>query len=92
MHAQEVAKICRLARLHLSAEECERFAGQLTTILEYFDQLQEVDTRNTAPLTHPGDLSSPLRDDEVRPWPDPRRLVPGAEPDADAFFRVPRIL
>lgn len=41
---EEVQKIARLARLELTDEELERYAGQITNILNYVDVLKELDT------------------------------------------------
>ena len=90
----EVARIARLARLSLSTDERDLLARQLTGILQYAEQLREVDTRGVTPTSHPLALSSPLRDDASRPsLPRPEAL--DAAPDADAaggLFKVPRVL
>src|SRR5262245_40036827 len=44
----DVERIAALARLELTTEEVERFAGQLTAILAYADQVQQVDTSGAA--------------------------------------------
>ena len=91
---EEVERISRLARLSLSTEERDLFARQLTGILQYAEQLREVDTTGVAPTSHPLALSSPLREDDSRP-PLPRPDVLRAAPDADpaaGLFKVPRVL
>lgn len=46
---EEVEHIAKLARLGITKEEREKFAGQLSSILEYFEQLKEVDTDDVPP-------------------------------------------
>jgi aspartyl-tRNA(Asn)/glutamyl-tRNA(Gln) amidotransferase subunit C len=91
---QEVERIARLARLSLTPEERDLFARQLTAVLQYAGQLQEVDTAGVEPTSHPLALSAPLRQDEVRPSLPRREALDGA-PDADhdaGLFKVPRVL
>jgi len=91
---EEVERIARLARLSLSTGERDLFARQLTGILQYAEQLREVDTTGVPPTSHPLALSSPLRDDESRPSLPRTDALRGA-PDADAaagLFKVPRVL
>ena len=91
---EEVERIAHLARLSLTADERDLFARQLTGILQYADQLREVDTVGIPATSHPLELTTPLRDDE------PRASLPRAEalaaaPEADAaagLFKVPRVL
>jgi aspartyl-tRNA(Asn)/glutamyl-tRNA(Gln) amidotransferase subunit C len=91
---EEVARIAHLARLALTDGELELFSRQLTSILEYADQLREVDTSGVAPTSHPLALTAALRDDE--PCPSlPREAGLAAAPDADpvrGLFKVPRVL
>jgi aspartyl-tRNA(Asn)/glutamyl-tRNA(Gln) amidotransferase subunit C len=91
---EEVERIAHLARLALSAEERDLFARQLTSILQYAEQLREVDTSGVAPTSHPLALSTPLRDDRTRPSL-PREAALKGAPDADpdaGLFKVPRVL
>src|SRR5207244_8649040 len=50
---EEVRWVAHLARLELSSAELTMMAGQLTSIIDYFNQLQQVDTDNIEPLAHP---------------------------------------
>ena len=91
---EEVERIARLARLALTGEERDLFARQLTSILQYAEQLREVDTSGVAPTSHPLALSAPLRDDHTRPSLPRDEALKGA-PDADrdaGLFKVPRVL
>jgi len=90
----EVERIARLARLALTAEERELFARQLTSILQYAEQLREVNTTGVAATSHPLALSTPMRADELRgslPRADALQGAPDADVDA-GLFKVPRVL
>jgi len=93
----DVRRIATLARLELTPEEVALFAEQLTAILAYADQVQQVDTSGLA-LTNAGiPGSEPLRatrDDDLVPSL-PRDVVLEQAPDADrtaGVFKVPRVL
>src|SRR5687767_11230978 len=62
---QRVKKLAQLAQLELTDEEITLYSGQLTQILGYVDQLQKIDVTGVAPLTHPLELATPLREDVV---------------------------
>jgi len=49
----DVEKIAELARLRITDQEKNKFTEQLNIILEYMNKLNEVDTTNVEPLSHP---------------------------------------
>ena len=71
---EQVRHIAKLARLQLSEEEVERFAKELTSILQYVDMLGEVDTKNVQAIAQVTGLENVFRDDVIR--------TDGAAPDA----------
>jgi aspartyl-tRNA(Asn)/glutamyl-tRNA(Gln) amidotransferase subunit C len=90
----DVERIATLARLELTPDEVTLFAGQLTAILAYADQVQQVDTSGieVAPAAAAGDMAA--RDDTPVPSLD-RDLVLAQAPAADraaGLFKVPRVL
>jgi aspartyl-tRNA(Asn)/glutamyl-tRNA(Gln) amidotransferase subunit C len=90
----EVRRIAVLARLELSPEEEQLFAGQLSAILDYVEQLKALDVSGVEPMTHAlaaGD-AAPLRDDEVRPSLGPDEALANAPEREGTCFRVPRII
>lgn len=92
LSAEEVAHVARLARLELTAEESERFAGQLSAILEHVEAVRRLDTAGVPPTSHALDLRNVLRPDELRPSLAPDEILAGAPDVEDGRFRVPRIL
>lgn len=62
---EEVEHIASLSRLELSPDEKTLFADQLSDVLDYVDQLQEVDTNDVVPLNNATGLTNIYRDDEV---------------------------
>ena len=51
-----VRKVAHLARLELTADEEQQFSGQLSSILDYFEQLSELDTEDVPPTTRAIDV------------------------------------
>ena len=85
-------RIATLARLELTPEEVARFAEQLSAILSYAEQVQQVDTRDVAPLSS---SATPLwREDTLVPSL-PGETVLEQAPAADrkaGLFKVPRVI
>ena len=63
---EQVEKIAQLARLQLTEEEMERYAGQLTDILNYVDMLKELDTTGVPETSQVTGLTNVTRTDEAR--------------------------
>ncbi len=90
---EEVRRIALLARLKLSPEEERLFQGQLSSILEYVEQLKELDVSGVEPMTHAlAGLAPPLREDEVRPSLSPGEALANAPAREGTCFKVPRII
>lgn len=89
---QQVQKIAHLARLEITAEEEALFATQLSNILDYFEQLSELDTKDVPPTTRAIETSNITRPDLTKTDPNREAIFKAApEPEGD-FFRVPQIL
>jgi aspartyl-tRNA(Asn)/glutamyl-tRNA(Gln) amidotransferase subunit C len=65
---QEIEHIAKLARLELSEDEIKLYGTQLTGILNFIDQLQEVNTDNIEPTAQITGLNNVFREDEVVDW------------------------
>jgi aspartyl-tRNA(Asn)/glutamyl-tRNA(Gln) amidotransferase subunit C len=88
----DVRHVARLARLDVTDEEVELFAGQLAAVLDHAQDVEALDTAGVPPTAHPLPLVNVLRDDVPGPSLD-RDEVLAMAPDAeDGRFRVPRIL
>jgi aspartyl-tRNA(Asn)/glutamyl-tRNA(Gln) amidotransferase subunit C len=89
---EEVDHVALLARLKLAPEERERFTTQLNSILEHFEQLQQIDTTGVPPMSHAVPMSNVLREDEPAASLSPEEALRNA-PDQDRdCFRVPRVI
>lgn len=88
----DVAKLARLARLALTEDELDSFAGQLDAILGYVGAIQSVDVTGVKPTGNPLKSENVTRPDDVQaslPQQDALAEAPSAE---DGRFVVPQIL
>jgi aspartyl-tRNA(Asn)/glutamyl-tRNA(Gln) amidotransferase subunit C len=85
----EVVHVARLARLALTEEELDRFAGQLDAILEAVGKVAELDLSGVEPTLHPLALSNVWADDEPRPSLPVDDALANAPAPEDGAFRVP---
>jgi aspartyl-tRNA(Asn)/glutamyl-tRNA(Gln) amidotransferase subunit C len=89
---EEVAHLAHLARMAVSDEELDLFAGQLDVILRAVARVGEVADEDVPPTTHAVPMTNVFRADVARPCL-PRDVVLSQAPAAeDGRFRVPRIL
>ncbi|HAH49896.1 MAG TPA: Asp-tRNA(Asn)/Glu-tRNA(Gln) amidotransferase GatCAB subunit C [Balneola sp.] len=89
---KDVQYIANLARLQVTNEEARSYAKDMSSILEYMDLLNEVDTSNIEPLEHVIDLESRFRKDEAKEPLSHEDALKNA-PDADSdYFRVPKVI
>jgi aspartyl-tRNA(Asn)/glutamyl-tRNA(Gln) amidotransferase subunit C len=65
---KEVEHVAQLARLELTEEEVDTMTGQLSGILNYIDQLKEIDMTNIEPTAQVTGLSDVFRADEAEDW------------------------
>ena len=72
---KEIQHIANLARLELTEKELKLYGSQLSEILEYINQLQEVDTTNIEPTAQVTGLENVFREDEVKDWDKKEREV-----------------
>ena len=89
---EDVEKVALLARLQLTDGEVALMTEQLGRIVEYVEQLNELDTAGVEPLAHAIELVNVLAEDELAPSL-PRELALANAPKRDAeCYRVPAVL
>ena len=63
----DVLHVARLARLELSEEEVDRMARELSSVLDYFMKIAELDLEDVPPTSHVVEVTDALRPDDPRP-------------------------
>ena len=87
---EEVKHIALLARLGLSEEEMEKYTQQLSSILDYVEQLKEVDTEGVEPTAQVTGLENVLRSDLIAACPEEemKKLVAMAPEHEDNLVKT----
>jgi aspartyl-tRNA(Asn)/glutamyl-tRNA(Gln) amidotransferase subunit C len=88
----DVEHLARLARLQLSEDELDHYAGQLDVILQSVARVSEVAADDIPPTSHPIPVENVYRDDVAMPGLERTAVAAGAPAWEDDRFRVPRIL
>ena len=87
-----VHRIAKLARIAITDEEAERLEGELSGILDWVAQLDEVDTKDVSPMTRVVEMSMKKREDLVTDGECADKIVANAPETDDHYFVVPKIV
>lgn len=88
----KVAHIARLARIRVADEELEGLAAELSNILTWIEQLNEVDTSAVPPMTSVVEMTQPQRPDRVDDGGYRDDILANAPETTEGFFVVPKVL
>lgn len=89
---KDVEKIAELARLKFSDEELENITPQMNEILSYMDKLNEIDTEDVKPLSHPVEQINVFREDELKSSVSTEEALKNAPDKTDNHFKVPKVI
>ena len=89
---ETVEKVSTLARLKLTEAEIAAFSLRLSAVLENFEQIAQVDTKDIRPLLTPTDMSMTLRPDIAEKVVDSEKLLSNAPEKSGRLFRVPPVV
>ena len=92
MDEQTVRKVARLANIQIEDQDVERIGKELSGILEWVEQLAEVDTDNVEPLANVVNIDLKLRADEVTDGNCADKVLANAPEETQGFFVVPKIV
>ncbi len=88
----EVVHIAALARIGITEEDIDLYAGQLSDIIDQFEILNELDTSDVEPTGHAGELRGVMRDDSPADSLSPDAALSNAPRRDGEFFRVKAVL
>ena len=89
---EDVVHVANLARLELSEESIDKFAGQIGEILDYVDSLKRVDTQGVPATSHAISLTNVFREDDMVGPEDRDRCMANAPESEEGSFVVPKII
>jgi aspartyl-tRNA(Asn)/glutamyl-tRNA(Gln) amidotransferase subunit C len=87
-----VRKVARLARIAEPEDRLETLAKELSGIMNWIEQLSEVDTDGVEPMTSAVHMPAPMREDVVTEGGDPELVLSNAPKRAGAFYVVPKVV
>ncbi|WP_406660693.1 Asp-tRNA(Asn)/Glu-tRNA(Gln) amidotransferase subunit GatC [Methanolobus sp. ZRKC3] len=89
---EEVGHVGWLARIEIAESESDAYAEKLNSVLEYFGQLDEVDTEDVLPTYHVADVMNVFREDIVKPSMSQEDVLSNTEHKQEGSFKVPKIM
>ncbi len=87
-----VEKMAHLSRLELSEQESQKMVGDLSKILNWMDQLKELDTTNVEPLTHMSEEVNVFREDIAKNALLREKGLKNAPSQNGEYFQVPKVI
>jgi aspartyl-tRNA(Asn)/glutamyl-tRNA(Gln) amidotransferase subunit C len=87
-----VRKVAKLARIREEEGRLEALATELNGIMNWIDQLNEVDTEGVEPMTSAEAVRLPMREDIVTDGGDPDEILANAPATRNGFFVVPKVV
>ncbi|MHB8580624.1 MAG: Asp-tRNA(Asn)/Glu-tRNA(Gln) amidotransferase subunit GatC [Ignavibacteriaceae bacterium] len=89
---KDVEYISELARLKFSDDELESYTKDLNEILGYVDKLNELNTDDVEPLSHPVEGNNVFREDIVKDSISTEYALKNAPEKDESFFKVPKVI
>ena len=92
LDTKSVKKVASLARIRMSDEELERIVPRLSKIIDFVEQLAEVDTDNIEPLANVVDIELSLRADIANDGGCEDKILANAPEESQGYFVVPNAI
>ena len=87
-----IKHISKLARISVNDERAKKFAGDLNSIFDFIEKLNELKTDNVEPLTSVAETTLKLRPDEVKSKNIREQIVKNSPQDNADYFVVPKVI
>lgn len=88
----DVKKIAELARLEFTEAEVENYTDEMNKILGYVEKLNELNTENVEPLSHPIENTNIFREDTVKESTKREKALKNAPDATSEHFKVPKVI
>ncbi len=85
-------KIAKLSRIRINEEEIDELSSQLSSIIDWVEQLNEVDTENVEPLNNVSMSKLPLREDIESKDDQSKDVLSNAPEELESYFVVPKVV
>lgn len=90
--SKDVEKVALLSRLELNDGDMEKMTGQLNSILDYIDVLNQVDTEGVQPTAHVLPMKNVMREDVVKLSLARDLALSNAPESEEGYFKVPKVV
>jgi aspartyl-tRNA(Asn)/glutamyl-tRNA(Gln) amidotransferase subunit C len=87
-----IKHISKLSRISVDEQKSEKLAGDLNTIFEFIEKLNELNTGNVEPLTSVVETTLKFRSDEVKSKNIREQIIKNSPEDNEDFFVVPKVI
>ena len=87
-----IKHISKLSRISVADEKAKKLAGDMNTIFDFIEKLNELDTNNVEPLTSVAETTLKLRADEVKSGNIREQVLKNSPDENEDFFVVPRVI
>ena len=87
-----IKHISKLSRISVDDEKAKKLAGDMNTIFDFIEKLNELDTNNVEPLTSVAETTLKLRVDEVKSGNIRKQVLKNSPNENEDFFVVPRVV
>lgn len=88
----EVKKVANLARLSLTENEIQSLQDDMSSILDFISQINEVETSNIEPTAHVLDIKNVFREDKTEKSLDREKIMELAPEKSNGFIVVPKVI
>ena len=92
INTETARKVAHLARIAVKEEDLPALAGELSAVLAFMEQLNEVDVTGVEPMTSVTPMHLPWRQDVVTAGSERARILANAPAARDGFFTVPKVV
>ncbi len=92
LNKEDIAKVARLARLKMNDDELAQVAPKLSGIINFVEQLAQVDTENVKPLASVVDIAIEMREDEINDAGYADKILKNAPEETQGYFVVPNVI
>ena len=87
-----IKHISKLSRISVEESKAKKLAGDLNSIFDFIEKLNELDTENIEPLTSVAEITLKLRSDEVKSENIREQILKNSPDENEDFFVVQRVV
>ena len=92
IYLKTIKHISKLSRISVDEQKAEKLAGDLNSIFEFIEKLNELKTDNVEPLTSVAETTLQFRSDEIKSENIREQIIKNSPEDNEDFFVVPKVV